>query len=52
MSRSRFFPFVHPSASISDLAVRYFELPDYYEGKAGDDAALLYRRSMKKRTSW
>ena len=34
-----FFPFVHPSASISELAVRYFGLTDYYEGKPGDDAA-------------
>lgn len=33
-----FFPFVHPCASISELAVRYFGFCDYYEGSVGDDA--------------
>lgn len=33
-----FFPFVHPSVSMSELAVRYFDLHHYYEGKAGDPA--------------
>lgn len=43
-----FFPFVHPSASISELAVRYFGLTDYYEGKPGDDAARALQALAKE----
>ena len=31
-----FFPFVHPCASMGELAIRYFDLKNYYEGKIGD----------------
>ena len=46
-----FFPFVHPSASISELAVRYFGLTDYYEGSRAMMRRVPCRR-WQRRTSW
>ena len=43
-----FVPLVHPSASIGELAVRYFGLTDYYEGKPGDDAARALQALAKE----
>ena len=43
-----YLPFVHPCASISDLAVLYFDLHDYFEGKANDDPSLALQALNEK----
>lgn len=43
-----YLPFVHPCASISDLAVLYFNLHDYFEGKANDDPSLALQALNEK----